>query len=250
MMVAHTRCSGMLRRIAAFATLAVLVLWVEPAALYAADWKWPAQMSIAGFRVTGIRGSTRPDGSGTATGTLQIPRVAGQKVSLTRSSRGEVTGQASIKARVSRTEIQGKFKLTKAGLKATGATVKTSPKPITNASISVSSRGEFKGTGRLGLGRITLTTRFTISGTSFNVSGSTSVQGQEDTPLATYKFQGRLSLRGSSGRIDGRADGTVERTGKLADKVTTYSVSNAAVNLSNGHCTVNAGGVRVTFKLF
>ena len=245
----------MLSRIGASAILAVMLLCVGPAELGAADWEWPSQMSIAGFSITQIKGTTRSDGSGTATGMLQIPRVQAQKISLTRSANGDIIGQGSfvkafVKALVSRTEVLGKFILTKAALKATAAIVKTSPKPITGASITVMSRGEFIGTGKLALGRTTLTVRFTISGTAFNVSGSTSVQGQKDTPLATYKFRGRLDLRGSSGTIIATASGTVERTGKLADQVTTHTVSNAPVNLSNGQCMVNAGGVRVTFDLF
>ena len=241
----------MLSRIPGVAILAVLMFSIGPVDLCAADWRWPSQMSIAGFRIIQIKGTTRPDGSGTATGMLQIPRVQAQKISLTRSSKGDVTGQGTfVKARVLRTEVLGKFKLTKTGLKATAATLKTLPKPIAGASITVKSRGEFIGTGKLALGRTTLTVRFTISGTAFKVSGSTSVEGRQDTPLATYKFRGRLDLRGSSGTIIATAGGTVERTGKLADQVTTYTVSNTPVNLSNGQCMVNAGGVRVTFDLF
>ena len=190
----------------------------------ASDWRWPSQMSIAKFKITRIAGGVRSDGSGTATGMLRIPGAKDQKISLTRSTRGKVTGAGSLNLKVSRTELKGKFTLTSAGLKGKG-TLKTAKKAISYSRITAKSDGLF-----IGIRSIT-------------------VKDQQDTPLATYRFEGKLNFKGKLTRIKITADGTVRRSGKLANKTTTHRVAKASVNTSNGRCAVNIGGVKVTFKL-
>ena len=190
----------------------------------ASNWQWPSQMSIAKFKITRIAGSVKSDGSGSATGMLRIPGAKDQKISLTRSARGKVTGAASLNLKVRQTQLKGKFKLTTAGLKGKG-TLKTAKKAISYATITAKSDGLFTGTR------------------------STTVKDQRGTALATYKFEGKLNFKGKLTKIKITANGTVSRSGKLANKTTTYRVSKASVNPSNGRCVVNIGGVRVKFKL-
>lgn len=227
--------------------LAVMAACILPMSVCAA-WEWPSQMTIGGFSVTGISGSTKPDGSGSASGTLQIQGAGGQKISLTRSSGGEVTGSSSIDARVGGVGVQGSFTLNNSGLRGRG-TLRTSPRPVVDASMTVDKNGRFTGSGHVELGRVGVNVSFTLSN-SLDLSGSASVRDQEDTPLATYTFDGRLNLEGSGNKIDGTANGSVQRTGKLANQSTSYPISGAPVNLSNGSCSVNVGGVSVTFRFF
>lgn len=211
------------------------------------NWQWPSQMNIAGFSITGISGSTRADGSGSASGTLQIPGAGGQMVELTRSSRGDVTGTASLNARMSGAEIQGSFSLSNSGLRGQGVVIRSSPKPITDATVTITSSGQASGSGRLALSRNTVGINFSISSGSFNVSGSSSVRDSTSTALATYDFSGNLSIQGNSGRVSGTVRGSVQRTGKLADQPSSYQVSDVPVDVGSGRCTVNIGGVSVTF---
>ena len=182
-------------------------------------------MSIAGFDITGITGGVRPDGSGTATGMLRITGAKeDQKISLTRSARGEVTGAGSLSLKVLQTELKGKFTLTTSGLKGKGI-LKTATKAISYSTITARSDGLFTGTR------------------------STTVKDQQDTTLATYHFEGKFSFKGKLTKIEIAADGTVRRSGKLANKTTTHRVAKASVNTSNGRCPVNIDGVTVTFEL-
>ncbi len=203
--------------------------------------EWPSQMNIAGFTITGINGS-----GSSATGTLQIPGFGGHRIELARSGGGDVTGRASINARGSGLEIQGNFSLNNSGLRGNG-TIKSNPRPITDAAITFSSSGQATGSGRVAVGRTTVTANFNVSSGSLSANGSSSVKDSKSTALANYEFKGTLSLQGNSGRLGAVASGRVHRTGKLADQVTTYDISNAPVDVASGQCTVNIGGVSVTF---
>ena len=217
----------------------------------AADWQWPTEVSIAGFNVTSIRGgSVDADGSGSAIGTLQIRGVTSQRVSLSRSARGDITGAISMNTRIAGVELQAGFALDSAGLKAKGATIKTAPRPITDALVSVDTSGQFNGTGKVELGAINMPARFTISGGSFGLSGSAATRAQVDTPLATYSFSGDLKLDASAGRLGVTAKGTVQRTGKLSNQVSSWQVSDVQVNPADGLGKVNVDGVDVVFDFF
>jgi hypothetical protein len=91
---------------------------------------------------------------------------------------------------------------------------------------------------------------FSVSGSSCSARGSTPVRAQVDTPVASYKFEGVLNVQGGGGRASAMASGRVTRTSKLASQVTSFSIPNASVDVSNGQCVVNVGGVSVTFSLF
>ena len=226
------------------AAIACLIILTATGA-WAADWQWPSQMSLGGFTITDIRGTAKADGSGRATGTLQAANLGTTSVNLTRSARGDVSGSASIDAR----GVRGSFTLTSGGLRGQGI-VDCAPRSIVNASINISPRGEVSGGGRMGLGRLNASVDFSLSGSSCSFRGSTPVRAQVDTPIATYKLDGSLALQGGGGRMSATASGRVERTSKLANQVTSFAIPNTSVDVSNGQCTVNVGGVSITFSLF
>lgn len=230
-----------MKSIVLIASLIILILMVSSA--YAAD--WPSQADVGGFRVTNIRGSLDTNGSGTATGMLQIPNLGNASISLTRSSGGDITGGTSIEAR----PVKGTFTLSNRGLSGRGS-VDCSPRPIDDAAISINPRGQASGTGRMNLGRLILSVDFTASGASCSVSGATPVNARVDTAVASYKFDGRLSVQGDNGRASGTVSGKVERTSKLANQVTTFRIPNTSVDLANGRCTIDVSGVSLTFGLF
>lgn len=224
--------------------IAAFMVFLATSAL-GAEFQWPSQMSIGGFQITDIRGTVKPDGSGSATGRLQVPNLGTTSVRLSRSARGDVTGATSIDAR----DIQGSFTLSSSGLRGQG-TISCAPRPIVNASITIGPRGDASGSGRLELGRLGVSVDFSMSGSSCSFRGSTPVRAQVDTAVASYKFEGTLAVQSGGGRASGTVSGHVERTSKVGSQVTTFEISNTSVDLSNGQCTVNVGGVSITFSLF
>ncbi|MEN6356254.1 MAG: hypothetical protein ABFD83_04130 [Armatimonadota bacterium] len=237
-----------MRRIA---IITYMVLLISSAITCTADeqaWQWPEKLTIAGFNITDIKGTTRPDGSGSATGTLSLGSLGSQSISLGRSSKEVITGSISLSANSAGADIQAKLVLDENGLAGKG-TIKSSPKLIADASMSVTGAGVISGSGRVALGGLSVPVDFEI-GRSFNVNGSVNVGKQVDTPLALYAFSGSLDLRGDSGKILVFANGKVQRTGKVANQTSVESVSDAAVNPSDGQAIINVGGVNVTFKFF
>lgn len=210
-----------------------------------ADFQWPSQMNIGGFQITDIRGTVSPNGSGSATGTLQVQNLGNVGVRLARSVRGDISGATSIDMR----GVRGSFTLSNSGLRGQG-TVDCAPKSIVNASISINPRGEASGSGRLELGRLSPSVDFSVSNSSCSFRGSTPVRAQVDTAIASYKFDGTLGVQGGGGRVSGTVSGRVERTSKVANQVTSFAIPNTSVDVSKGQCTVNVGGVSVTFSLF
>jgi len=214
------------------------------------NWSWPSEMSLGGFSVTGISGSVNADGSGTAVGQVQIPGVLAQKVTLSRSARGDISGSVSMAARISGAEIQGPFVLDAGGLKSRAAVIKLVPRSVTEAVTTVDTGGRFSGTGRVQLGSLSVPVKFAISRESLNLTGSCSVEARADTPLAAYTFTGDMKLAGVAGSMRLTADGSVRRTGKVSNQVSTTSVSDVEVNISDGTGTVSVEGVAVTFTFF
>lgn len=229
------------------AIIICIVILAATSAL-AADWEWPTQMTIGNFQVSGIRGTANPNGSGSATGMLQISGMGSSSINLSRSAQGSITGSASIDARISSGSLRGSFTLSERGLDGRG-TVECSSKSIASSDIRISNRGEARGSGRMSVGRLSAEVDFTASGSSCSVSGQAPVSAQVDTPMASYKLDGRLTVRGSGGSLSGTLSGQVQRTGKVSNQVTTSNVPNTRVDLSNGQCTVNVGGVSVTFSI-
>jgi hypothetical protein len=233
------------------AVIIVVVILISCAVVVKADsqdWQWPDKLNIAGFSISDIKGTVRPDGSGSANGTLSLGSLGNQQISLSRTSNGDISGSVNLKVNASGADIQGKMALSGGGLEGRG-TIGSSPKPISDASISFTPNGQASGTGRVSLGGTTISAQFEI-GRSFSVSGSKSVRKQADTPLALYSFNGTLDLRGASGKISILANGEVQRTGKVAKQVNTQNVSDVEVDPNNGQAVINFGGVNVTFKFF
>jgi hypothetical protein len=213
-------------------------------------WAWPSEMSLGGFTVSGIRGSVNPDGSGNATGNLELPGMLGQRATLSRNGGGVVEGSVAVSLRMSVCEIQGNFSLDAQGMRGRGATIKLTPRSIVEAQGTFTASGQFAGNGRLALGNVGVPVRFTVSRDSVDVSGSTSVQTQADTPLAGYAFSGDAKVTAPGGRLAVVASGSVRRSGKLSNAVSTTSVSNIQVNPNDGSGSVTIDGVNVTFYFF
>lgn len=210
----------MLRRIAVL--IAGLVMAATAQGVRAEEWQWPSQLTLARMSVTRIQGNVRSDGSGTATGSLQVPGMGSVPVSLNRSSGGDISGSGSVNGRASGVELQGNFNINANGL---------------------------SGDGRVRLGGLSVPVRLSSDGGSIGFDGSTQVDTQTDTPLATYRFSGSLIVDGNTNRLSITARGGVRRTGKLANQVTTYDVSGIPVG-SDGGGSANVGGVSVRFKFF
>lgn len=241
----------MLRLVFVVTLVVVMTASVAVRGALADDWQWPSQMTVAGFNISGIRGSVNPDGSGAAAGSLQIPGISGQPINLTRSARGDISGaMPSFNARAAGASIQGDLRLTGRGLEGRGS-IQGATKPIGDASIAVAPNGRFTGSGRLALGNLGVPVKFEVSGSTLGFNGSSPVQSQVDTPLAVYRFDGALKVDGGAGgKLGVVARGQVQRTGKLANQVTNQAVSDVPVNPSDGRATINVGGVAVTFKFF
>lgn len=228
---------------------ALLVFFVLTGTAYGADSSWPDQMTIAGFSVTGIRGSVNPNGSGAARGTLVIPGVAGVPVSLTRSANGDVSAVCTVNLRVDGAEVEGNGRLNSSGLRIDGS-VQGSVKPVYDAVLSVDPSGSFQGKGRIVLNSLSVPVTVSITTSSLTIRGSVSVESQCDMQLASYRFTGTLAAEGGAGRLVLTASGKVERKGKLADQVSTHSVRGLPVNLSDGTGAADVGGVNVRFNFF
>ncbi len=228
-----------------FLVFVVGMLLMLSVGAYAADWQWPEQMTIGGFRITDISGSISSDGSGSAGGALQIPSLGSSRINLSRTARGEISGAVSLNTR----SVSGSFKLTDRGLQGRG-TVECPPRSIDSSSVEITPRGEAKGSGRVGLGRLSAGVDFSVTASSCSVDGSAPVKIQADTAVATYKFEGILAIASGGNRMTGSVSGRVERTGKLTDQTTSFNIPKTSVDMSNGQCVVNIGGVSVTFNLF
>jgi len=233
-----------MRTIAIVTTLVI----VAAAGAFAADWQWPAQMSLGGFQISGVKGTVNASGSGTATGTLQIPGMGNSNINLTRSLQGNITGTAAVDARLSGGTLRGSFVLSNSGLSGRG-TLECLSKSIDSGDISISSQGDAKGSGRTNIGRLSVQVDFSASDSSCSISGEAPVRAQVETPMATYKLNGRLALRTNLGSLTATLSGQVERTGNVSNQVTTSNVPHTRVDLSSGQCTVNVGGVSVTFSV-
>lgn len=227
----------------------ILVLSVLCGAAAADGWTWPEQMNVAGFSVAQIHGSTNADGSGTATGALQLRGAAAIAVNLARTPAGAVSGTSTVGLRLAGAEIQGIGTLNSAGFRVAGV-VLGSVKPIADAVVSVDADGRFQGSGRVWLNALSLPVTLSISSAGFTVRGTAPVEVSCDTQLALYRFRGALDLDGGARRLVLTASGTVERTGKLADQVTTHKVSGVPVNVTDGTGPADIAGVVVPFDFF
>lgn len=200
--------------------------------------------------MSAIRGTVSPDGTGSATGSVELPGALGQKVTLSRSARGDVSGTVSVSLRMSGSEIQGAFLLDARGLEGKGVVIRLTPRSIVEAQGTISTSGLFAGSGRMALGNVGVPVRFSISRNSLEVSGSTDVQTQADNPLATYAFSGDLKVSAPNGRLSIVATGVVRRSGKLSNQVSTANVSDVQVSPNDGTGVATIDGVNVTLTFF
>ena len=226
-------------------TWTVIVLLLLALMTVSAVWanSWPARMTVGGFAITGISGS-----DDSASGSIRIPGVGDKPISLSRSS-GGVTGTLSLSARMSGADLQGDFNLDSGGLRGR-ASIRCNPKTIADASVTISSNGRATGSGSISFGSLNMQAAFDISGSSLALSGSAACRSHAENTIADYDFSGSLDLSGSGGRMVLTARGSVQRKGKLADKVTTEDVSGINVDPNNGQGKVNVDGVTVTFSFF
>jgi len=234
-------------RIATFVTLLALGCGVVGSVMAEAR-EWPGEMSLGGFAISGIRGGSNADGSGSASGTLILPVANNPRISLNRTSRGDVSGNLSLTARTAGYEVQGSFSLDSSGMRGRGM-VRTPARPISDASFAVEPGGQFNGTGRMDLGAGGIPVRFSIGPGRVSVNGSGQVQSQADTPLATYVFAGTLQIDGGGGSISLSAKGTIRRTGKLTNQVTNSQAS-MSVDPNTGVGRANVDGVNIAFDFF
>lgn len=228
--------------------LIAIALALTTGCAFAADWQWPAQMTLGGFQISGISGNVNANGAGSATGTIQVPGLGSSSISLSRSPQGNITGSTSLSARVSGGSLQGSFTLSNSGLSGRG-NLECYSKSIASSGINISSRGEARGSGMMAIGRLSVDADFAASASSCTISGESPVRAQVDTPMATYRLDGRLTVRGTGGALTAALSGQVQRTGKVSNQVTTTNVPNTRIDLSNGQCTLNVGGVSVTFPI-
>jgi hypothetical protein len=146
-------------------------------------------------------------------------------------------------------DVQGDFSLDSSGLKGSAA-IRCNPKTIEDASITISPNGRATGSGSIAFGSVNMRAGFDLSGSSFSLNGSAACRSHADNTIADYDFSGTLDLSGSNGRMILAAKGSVQRKGKLADKVTTENVSGISVDPTDGQGKVNIDGVTVTFSFF
>lgn len=229
--------------------ISIMALLLAGGASFAEDWQWPATMKVGGFDINTIKGTAKPDGSGTAEGNLVIPALGDQAVSLTRATNGDITGTVVMSKKYAGADVQANLNLSQKGLDGKG-TVSVGPKQIGDAVVTISPTGQVTGNGKISFGGLSLTAKFTVNGNMVDLSGSASVQKQADTPLAVYTFDGNVNLKSNQGKFNVLANGEVQRTGKLSNQVSKQVVTDIPVNIADGQATINISGVSVTFKLF
>lgn len=205
---------------------------------------WPSQMSVGGFAIIRISGS-----GDSASGSIRIPGVGEMPISLRGNPSGNVAGTVSLNVRMGGAYVQGDFSLDGSGLKGRAA-IRCNPKTIEDASITISPNSRATGSGSIAFGSVNMRAGFDISGSSFSLNGSAPVRSHADNTIADYDFSGTLDLSGSNGRMILAAKGSVQRKGKLADKVTTQNVSGINVGPNDGRGSVNIDGVTVMFSFF
>lgn len=216
----------------------------------AQGWQWPAEMRLGGFYITGIQGSVNRDGSGSATGAVQIPGIAAQKALLTRSTNGEISAEVSLVAKVYGAELVGLFLLNDDGLRSRKAELRLVPYPVVDCAVSIDPAGRFIGNGKIRLRQLAIPAKFSISRDSFVLEGSGEVGSQVDTPLAKYTLSGTLNVASKRPQITATVSGFVERVGKLSSQSAKVRVSDVVVDVLQGTCSITVEGVAVTFRLF
>jgi len=232
------------------ATLIFLIL-IFTTAVHADTWQWPADMNIGGFSITGIRGNVSSNGSGNASGILQLSSLNNPQINLTRSAGGNVSGNTTVSlVRPFGYDIQARLTLDNHGLKGKG-TFKTPLKPVVDASITIETSGQISGSGKMDLApAVVMPVKISMPTNSFSITGKTPSHAQADTPLATYSFSGELKLDCTNMKTQITASGSVQRTGKLSSQVAVTKISNVLVNPNDGTGKAVIDGVTIVFDFF
>jgi hypothetical protein len=225
-----------------------LVVWIAAAPAGAAQ--WPATMQIGGFSVTGIKGTTNPDGSGRASGRVSIPGDGDRPVDLARTASGVVTGSMRGGFSLSGVRVDGSFLLDRRGLVGTGV-VRTGGRPITDANLTLSPGRGVSGRGRVSLGSgLSVAVTCDVGNRGVSVRGSAPRQVSVDTPLAVYTFKGDVDLSASGTDLVASAKGNIERKGKIGGMVSTFGPLSFKVDVTSGQASVNVGGTDITIDLW
>lgn len=236
-----------MRGIVWIAVLTVIVLIGSVGAAFA---EWPATMEVGGFTITGISGTTSSDSSGRAMGRLSIWGDASCPIDLVRSGSGLVTGSTRSSFVLSGVRMDGSFLLDRRGLQGTGA-IHTAGRPVTDANISIGSRGELVGQGRVCLGQgFSVGVQFEMSPQGLLVRGTAPRQAFTDTPLAIYTFKGDIELSSSGNTLRAVAHGNIERKGKIGGMINSFGPMAFDVGIPAGEAKVNVGGATVDINLW
>lgn len=211
---------------------------------------WPKSIQVGGFAVTDVRGTTNPDGSGRATGKVQIPGAGGCPVDLARSATGIVTGSTRSSFSIGGVRVEGSFMLDSRGFLGTG-TIHIQGRPVSDANLTVNPKGRVfaKGSVRLSSGFCVPVT-CEVRDRGVTVSGSGPREASLDTPLALYKFKGDVIVSVSGTRLKTSAKGNVERKGKIGGMVSTFGPLVIDVDPATGDGQLNVGGAGITIHLW
>jgi len=216
----------------------------------AAAAEWPSSVTVGGFTVSRIVGTVNPDGSGRATGRLEIVGDGTCRVDLARSASRVITGSTRASFTLGGVRIDGSFMLDRDGLRGVGA-VHTGARPVSDANISVSPRGGASGRGRINFGPgFSVGVTFEVKEQAVAVNGSAERQVSVDTPLALYTFRGEIEVSASGTGLKTMGKGSVERKGKIGGTVSTFGPLAFEVDCRSGEAQVGVGGTTISFDLW
>lgn len=211
---------------------------------------WPKSFEVGGFQITGITGSTNQDGSGRATGKLNLRGGGALPIDLSRTSAGVVTGSSRAGFTVGSIRIDGSFILDRRGLQGTGI-IHTQGRPITDANITVSPRSAATARGRVRLAPgMDVNVTCEVGQQGAITRGSTNRQVSIDTPIAVYTFKGNIELSSAGTALAATAKGTIERKGKIGGVVSSFGPLTFNVEIATGKANLNIAGTNISLDLW
>lgn len=231
--------------------IALISLILTGICALAASADWPSTVDVGGFSVTDIKGATNADGSGTATGRVQMPGGGSCSIDLKQTASGLITGSGRGSFTIGGVRIDGNsIILDRRGMQATGV-IHTRGKAISDADFGVDPRSGVSGNGRVHLGSgFSISCSFEVRDGGVSASGSAARQASADTPLAVYAFSGTVELSGSGADLKALAKGSVERQGKIGGSVNKFGPLSGDVDIASGEAKLNVGGANVSINLW
>ena len=230
----------------------VVLLLTVAAPLAATDWPKEIRIGTApGFHVVDIKS----DNSNTATGrVIDTPGFQPFPITLTRKSENNFSGAGKSIITGLGFKLDIDYKITGSGLEAKGTIQNASrllPKPISDASFTLTPQGAIKGAGEIDLGNVTIRCKYRTESFRLKVEGSSTLDPvKKETALASYIFKGDLVLRSNDQKVSVNAVGSVDRKGKLTGIVDTYRNYDEPVNAATGELKLDVAGVDVVFDLW